>query len=213
MAIIAVLNLKGGVGKSTIAANLAGELATVGESVVVLDTDPQHSLVAWARLGNGILSQCVVGVDTSSVAAFQQAIERESVGKTHIIIDCPPGFADPALLAALFADLVLLPVGASPLDVMSAKEAVELAREARAQRGTGKPEIRLVPSRVQTGTTLGRSLESSLEGLGEPIFPSIGQRVALAESVLVGQVICEYAPFSTAAHEFETLAKAVGGLI
>ena len=51
MAIIAVIQQKGGVGKSTITANLAGELASSGRSVRVLDLDPQLSLANWSRLG------------------------------------------------------------------------------------------------------------------------------------------------------------------
>src|ERR1017187_5027597 len=59
MAIIAVAGRKGGVGKSTIVGNLAAELAAMGRSVIVLDADPQHSLVAWAAQGEGMLSGCV----------------------------------------------------------------------------------------------------------------------------------------------------------
>ena len=56
MAIIAVAGRKGGIGKSTIAGNLAGEFSDMGRSVVLLDADPQHSLVAWAAQGEGLLA-------------------------------------------------------------------------------------------------------------------------------------------------------------
>ena len=63
MGIIAVAGRKGGVGKSTIAGNLAGEFAAMGNSVVVLDADPQHSLAAWAAQGEGTLSKCLERVE------------------------------------------------------------------------------------------------------------------------------------------------------
>ena len=59
MAIIAVAGRKGGVGKSTIVGNLAGEFARMGLSVAMLDADPQHSLATWAEQGDGMLSRCV----------------------------------------------------------------------------------------------------------------------------------------------------------
>ena len=59
MAIIAVAGRKGGIGKSTIAGNLAAEFIEMGRSVVVIDADPQHSLVAWSAQGEGWLAQCV----------------------------------------------------------------------------------------------------------------------------------------------------------
>lgn len=117
MAIIAVTGRKGGIGKSTITANLAAELAALGRTVAVLDTDPQQSLVAWARLGTGFLATCVTAVETTHPERFQAAVRAAAQTAARVLIDTPPGFADPALLAALLADVVLLPAGPSPLDI------------------------------------------------------------------------------------------------
>lgn len=134
MAIIAITGRKGGIGKSTITANLAAELVALGRSVAVLDTDPQKSLMAWAELGEGLLRELVEAVDTTHPRQFVARVEAASKRAERMLIDTPPGFADAALLAALQADLVLLPAGPSPLDIMAARDALALAREARKER-------------------------------------------------------------------------------
>src|SRR5271157_735020 len=116
MRIIAVSCRKGGVGKSTIAANLAAQLDGRGLTVRLLDTDPQRSLCQWAGMGSGLLSRIVEPLDTKSPERFKAAV-IDGAKVDRVIIDTPPGFADPALLACLLADLVLLPVGPSPLDI------------------------------------------------------------------------------------------------
>lgn len=213
MASIAITGRKGGTGKSTVAANLAGELSALGYKVVVLDTDPQKSLVTWANLGEGLLSTCVEAVGTTSPERFKEKILGAKEQADRVLIDTPPGFADPALLASLLVDIVLLPVGPSPLDIMAVRDTLELARDARQQRDGNKPAIRFVPSRVQMHTNLGRDLASTLEELGEKALPGISQRVAVAEAALHGLTIREYAPASPVHKEFKELARAVEELI
>jgi chromosome partitioning protein len=207
MAIIAVAGRKGGVGKSTIAGNLAAEFVGMGRSVVVLDADPQHSLVTWAEQGDGVLSRCVEKVaDGAQLRARARAAEKAA---DLVLIDTPPGIPETAYQAALVADLVLLPCGPSPLDLFALKEALALSLKARAERRSKKPRIRFVPSKVLMSTNLGRGLASSLKDMGKKVLPAIGQRVAVAESVAKGLTVSEYAPDSPAHEEFRALAKAV----
>jgi chromosome partitioning protein len=213
MAIIAVAGRKGGVGKSTIAGNLAAEFAAMGHSVIVLDADPQHSLAAWAAQGQGMLSHCVEKVkaaDTETLRARARAAEKDV---DLVIIDTPPGMPEITYQAALVADLLLLPCGPSPLDLFSLKEALSLALKARAERRSKRPRIRFVPSKVLLNTNLGRNLSSSLEEMGKKVLPPIGQRIAVAEAVVTGLTVCEYAPNSAARLEFKDLAKAVQKIV
>jgi chromosome partitioning protein len=212
MAVIAITGRKGGIGKSTITANLAAELLMLGRRVAVLDADPQRSLAGWAALGDGILRDIVQPVDPTGAAQFRTAIRKAAAGVDHVLIDTPPGFADPALLAALAADLVLLPCGPSPLDIMAARDALDLARQARQERGGKVPEIRFVPSKV-TSTRLGRSLGDTLAEMGEPVLPPIGQRAAIAEAALTGLTVREFAEGSPAQAEFTALAAAIEGVL
>jgi chromosome partitioning protein len=207
MAIIAVAGRKGGIGKSTIAGNLAAEFAAMGKSVAVLDSDPQHSMVAWAAQGAGMLAECVEKV-TGAHSLRTKA--HEAAAKTDIVlIDTPPGAADIVYQSAMVADLMLLPCGPSPLDLFALKEALSLALKARAERRSKKPRIRFVPSKVLSTSRLSRDLSASLEKMGKKSLPAIGQRVVVAEAVGEGLTVAEYAPNSMAHDEFRELAKAV----
>jgi len=89
------------------------------------------------------------------------------------------------------------------------KEALSLALKARAERRSKRPRIRFVPSKVLMNTNLGRGLASSLEEMGKKVLPAIGQRIVVAEAVMSGLTVREYAPHSVSGTEFKELAKAV----
>jgi chromosome partitioning protein len=200
MAIVAVAGRKGGIGKSTIAGNLAAEFAAMKRTVRVLDADPQHSLVAWAEQGDGMLARVVEKVEGGAGTLRARARQAEKD-------------VDVAYEAALAADLMLLPCGPSPLDLFALKEALSLALKARAERRSKKPRIRFVPSKVLMSTNLGRGLASSLEKMGKKVLPPIGQRIVVAEAVSSGLTVAEYAPDSPAHEEFRELAKAVDKIL
>lgn len=212
MAVIVIAGRKGGIGKSTIAGNLAAELSTMDRTVVALDADPQHSLAAWAKQGDGLLSRCVEKLNRGAeeMRARVRAVQKDV---DIVLIDTPPGMPDVTYQAMLVADLVLLPCGPSPLDLFPLKEALGLALKARAERRSKTPRIRFVPSRVLKNTNLGRGLSSSLEELGKKVLPGIGQRIVVAEAVMSGLTVREFAPGSPACAEFEDLAKAVDKIL
>ena len=213
MAIIAILGRKGGIGKSTIVGNLAGEFVAMGRSVIVLDADPQHSLAAWALQGEGMLSRSVEKVKAETGAALEAKVQKVQKSADLILIDTPPGIPEIGYQAAMVADLELLPCGPSPLELFALKDSLAQALKARAVRRSKKPRIRFVPSRVLMSTNLGRSLSTALEGMGKKVLPSIGQRIVVAEAVAHGLTISEYAPNSVAHEEFEALAKAVEKIV
>jgi chromosome partitioning protein len=213
MAIIAVAGRKGGIGKSTVAGNLAAEFTELGWGVVALDADPQHSLAAWARQGDGLLSRTVETVKDGDPGALRAKVRSLENSAELILIDTPPGLPETTFQAALLADLVLLPCGASPLDLFALKDSLALALRARAQRRSKKPRIRFVPSRVPANTNLGRGLSDSLEKMGKKVLPPIGLRIAVAEAVASGLTMLEYAPSSPARAEFAELARAVDKII
>lgn len=212
MAVVVIAGRKGGVGKSTITGNLAAEFFAMGHTVAAIDADPQHSLAAWAGQGSGMLSRCVEKVKRGP-EELRTRIRAAQHEVDVVLVDTPPGMLEVAYQAMLLADLVLLPCGPSPLDIFPLKEALGLALKARAERRSKKPRIRFVPSKVTKNTNLGRGLSSSLEELGKKVLPGIGQRVVVAEAVMSGLTVREFAPGSPAQEEFESLAKAVHKIV
>jgi chromosome partitioning protein len=215
LTVIAVIQQKGGVGKSTITANLAAELIQLGRRVILLDLDPQQSLTQWAQMGAGLLKTRVrpVDIEERKHQAFRTAVDTAKAEADHVILDSPPGFPEAGMLAALVADIALLPVTPSPLDLMAAKQALELIREAQRQRGGKRPVIAFIPSKVVQSTTLGRDLPENLKALGEAVLPGISQRIAVAEAVLEGLTVREYVAGSDSTAEFGAPAVAVEKMV
>ena len=127
MVVLAVAGRKGGIGKTTIAGNLVAELEEMGWRVVALDADPQHSLAAWAAQGEGVLSRAVDKVKGGDAVSLRDKVRSLDNIADLIVIDTPPGMPETTFQAALFADLMLLPCGASPLDLFALQEALSLS--------------------------------------------------------------------------------------
>jgi chromosome partitioning protein len=179
----------------------------------VIDLDPQRSVTRWSKQNKDFsLHVFSLDLDVKNPAIkFKHDLDKliAATNSNVVLIDAPPQLQDAALLSALISDLILIPVTPSPLDIWAAEAAVETGREARQERGGKKPKIVLVPSRIQTGTVLGRELSDTLAALGEAVAPGISQRVALVESAITGQTIEQYAPKSPSHSEFKQLAKYV----
>lgn len=204
---ISIVGKKGGCGKSTVAGNLGGALHSLGVSVKLADCDPQHSLVAWAGLGKGALSEIVRPIDYKRPNQFKDDIRAIESTCKFLILDLPPSLVDVALIAALISDVVLVPVTPSPLDFVATQDTLLLMKEAQAQLGGKKPVIKLIPNRVDGRTNLGKDIAGSLRDLGFPVLEGISSRTAIVEAMLSGQTIHEYAPESESAGEFKRLAN------
>ena len=202
--IVALLNQKGGVGKTTLATHIAGELALRGQQVILLDADPQGSALDWTqRRSQQGLPRLFSAVGLARETLHQEAPElaRRS---DHVVIDGPPRIAALARSALLAADRVLVPVQPSPYDLWASAEMVALVREAQVFRPRLAAAF-VINRRVST-TVIGREARSALAEQPLPSLQSeIHQRIVFADSVAAGQLACELAPGSAAAREITAL--------
>jgi chromosome partitioning protein len=191
--------------------NLASFLCSIGRLTFVIDADPQRSATRWAasKSGSGGIEVHFLDADRS-IEIVSQDVQRlgTETGAEFAVLDCPPQLRNTTEAALLLADVTLIPVGASPLDIWAAEEVLEFARDAQAIRGDGKPQMALVPNRLNR-TVMARELPGVLEALGERLAPGITERIVVAESAILGQTLLEYAPKSRASGEFLALTHFV----
>jgi chromosome partitioning protein len=204
LVIVALLNQKGGVGKTTLATHIAGELALRGQQVILLDADPQGSALDWTqRRSQQGLPRLFSAVGLARETLHQEAPElaRRS---DHVVIDGPPRIASLARSALLAADRVLVPVQPSPYDLWASAEMVALVREAQVFRPRLAAAF-VINRRVST-TVIGREARGALAEQSLPSLQSeIHQRIVFADSVAAGRLACETAPDSMAAREITAL--------
>lgn len=201
--IIGVLQQKGGVGKTTLALNLAAAYASAGQRVLLVDADPQGSALAWSSVRERAPLFSVIGMPKPTLHKELPAIAADY---DMVLIDGAPRVNDLARSAILACHHVLIPVQPSPFDVWSCTEILGLIGEAQQFR----PEITasFVLNRKIANTAIARDVLKAFEGLVCPLEPTrITQRVAFAEAAAQGLTVIETAPSSMAALEIYDLAE------
>ena len=200
--IIAVLNQKGGSGKTTIATNLAHALTLAGVKVLLVDADPQGSARDWNEANGGQLLP-VVGLDRETLPQDLKAI---SSGYDYVVIDGAPQIAKLAAAAVKAADVVLIPVQPSPYDIWAAADLVDIIK-VRQEITNGKPNAAFVISRAIKHTKLSSEVSDALESYGLPILAhGTTQRVIYPTSAASGQTVFSE-PNNPAIIEIEAIAQ------
>lgn len=207
MKVISVIQQKGGVGKTTLAVHLAHELKSKFPKmrVVVADADPQRSATNWIQRGlkRGIKS---VSVSTVAMDGDGKLLKKEidAIKADICIVDLPPAIASVSLRAALYSHLMLVPVGASALDMEAARAAIDVCEEAIGMKA-GKKFL-IVPTRIQSNTGAGKELRNVLKKWGPVSKANMGLRVSYADAATAGEGITSFAPGSEAHAEIRVLA-------
>lgn len=134
---ISVLQLKGGVGKTTIAANLAGYFLSKKKKVLAVDADmKQGTLLAWSCM---VEDKNFQSASSFTLEELINVLKSADGNFDVVIVDLPPRLEDLARSSLLFSDLVLMPVTVSAPDYWAAGDISELINAAKKE----KPDLKL----------------------------------------------------------------------
>lgn len=204
MYVIAVLNQKGGSGKTTIATHLARALQLEGRDVLLVDSDPQGSARDWAAVRED-QPVTVVGIDRPTIGRDLKSVAHQE----FVVIDGAPQAADLAVSAIKAADFVLIPVQPSPYDIWAAAELVDLVKQ-RIEVTDGALQAAFVVSRAIKGTRIGSEVAEALNGYDLPVLESrITQRVSYPGTAAAGSTVLDSEPNGDAAAEIRALVAEI----
>ena len=196
MLTIAIVSQKGGVGKTSLALNLAVAAELAGHAALIVDLDPQASAAAWSDSRE---AKAPVVVSAQAARLAEVLTTAREHGAVLCLIDTAPHAEAPALAAARVADLVLVPCRASILDLRAVTASQTIAQLA----GTPASAVLCgVPARG----SLADEAQATLEAHGLPVAPvRIGHRAAFVHAATAGQGVHEYEPHGKAMREITRL--------
>ncbi|MGR4869180.1 ParA family protein [Variovorax sp. LARHSF232] len=187
MPVVLVANPKGGVGKSTLATNVAGYFASRGHAVMLGDVDRQQS----ARLWLGLRPPAAAPISTWE-AVGEGSVVRPPKGTTHAVLDSPAGlhgwrFKDVLALA----DKVIVPLQPSIFDIYATRDFLDRLKE---QRSAAKTQIGLIGMRVDARTLSADRLHEFVAGLGVPVIGEVRDTQNYVQLAARGLTLFDIAP-------------------
>ena len=165
MSVIVVANPKGGVGKSTLATNIAGYLASQGHPVLLGDADRQQSAKLWL----GLRPAAARPIGSWDVSA--DVIARPPRGASHVVLDTPAGLAGWRLGDVLkLADRIVVPLQPSVFDIFATREFLD---QLTAHRASAQTPVGIVGMRVDPRTRAAEQLAHFVDSLDIPVLGTL----------------------------------------
>jgi chromosome partitioning protein len=159
---VVVANPKGGVGKSTLATNIAGYFASQGRTVMLGDADRQQSSRLWLGLRPGA-APTITGWDIGD-----DRLAKPPRGTTHVVLDTPAGIHGKALKQiADIADKVVVPLQPSIFDIFATRHFLD---ELAALRKATRKQVGIVGMRVDPRTISADKLHEFVATLDLPVI-------------------------------------------
>ncbi|MDX1711358.1 MAG: ParA family partition ATPase [Rhodovibrionaceae bacterium] len=203
--VLTVAQQKGGAGKTTLAAHLAVAWTAARKKVAVVDIDPQQSLTMWYRLREERMGDAGAGLLVNQIQGWRVRNEVQSLAEEHdvVIIDSPPHMETEARVAVRSADLVIVPIQPSPMDVWATQPTLQLAAEE-------KRPVLLVLNRVPPRANLTGEMLAEVQKMGAKLAKSrVGNRIVFASALAEGRAVGEVQPKGRAAQEITALAREI----
>lgn len=202
--IYSFVNQKGGVGKTTLAVNVAAERARRGRRVLLIDADPQGSALDWQAQRGRMERASLIAVAGFPRDTIHREIDQLGAGYDDIVIDAPGRIEAVARAVIMACDVVVIPVQPSPYDIWASGDVLSLIEQSQVY----KPELSAVwaINRRIVGTSIGRDINKQLRDHGPRLLEAtVAQRVIFSESAARGLAVYEADPSGVAAAEIEAL--------
>lgn len=202
--IYSFVNQKGGVGKTTLAVNVAAERARRSRRVLLIDADPQGSALDWQAQRGRMERASLIAVAGFPRDTIHREIDQLGAGYDDIVIDAPGRIEAVARAVIMACDVVVIPVQPSPYDIWASGDVLSLIEQSQVY----KPELSAVwaINRRIVGTSIGRDINKQLRDHGPRLLEAtVAQRVIFSESAARGLAVYEADPSGVAAAEIEAL--------
>lgn len=210
--IIAFAGQKGGVGKTTASVCVAVELVARGESVLLVDADPQLSARTWGEVATEAGYPCPTCVSLGANLYEPSQLPRLARDFAYTLIDCPPRHGEIQRAALMTAEVAVLPCGPAAVDVWALVETTRLVEEARRVRPALRAFVLL--TKINPRTSLGRDARVAVAESGmEVLTTELTARVAYQEALAAGQGVTTYAPRDAAADQVRRLVEELVALV